>query len=264
MFSLFKKKEPTVQEQLGSVPWLRIAVPVLGVIGLYVFSQVIMAAATAAVGLALIAGLGIVAIAVFQALPMLAQKWENRLLAMRKNEARKNPIEQAQNDYLRKCEQYEAFKTALEKIGGMVANYGSRLEKKRREKPNYDLRTELDALEKMKAFYQNRKERLVRAQQVLVVKKEKIEEATFKWEAQLEANAAIRAMNATDKEAKINEILTEIAFKSVDQEYNAVFAKLDIDAAEISGQQQLEFAPGVALDISAVNVSQPQLVESRR
>lgn len=261
-------KEPPTRsekavEQLGSVPWLRVSIPVVLVAGLWLFSKVTLAAASAAVGLAVIGIIGIIGIAAFQAMPMLAQKWENRLLAARKREARKNPIEQAENEYLRRSQQYQAFRAALEKIGGMVANFGSKLERTRREKPNYDLRAETEAYEKMKLFYQNRKDRLVKADQLLDAFKEKIEEARTKWEFQLEANAAIRAMNVTDKEAKINEILTEVAFDSVQQEFNTVFAKLDVDAAEISGQKQLQFAPGVMLDISAIRVPQLAHVEGR-
>lgn len=188
----------------------------------------------------------------------------NRHLAALKNEARKNPIEQAQNEYLRRSRQYETFKAALEQIGGQVASFRSKLEKTKREKPSYDLRQETAALEKMQQFYTSRVERLKAAFRSLQLFKEKIEEAQTKWEFQLQANAAIRAMNATDQEAKMAEILTAVAFDTVQTEFDSVFARLDVDAAEINDTKALEFAPGVTIDVSAVHIgdrAEPVLVQ---
>lgn len=184
----------------------------------------------------------------------------NRHLAALKAEARKNPIEQAQNEYLRRSKQYEVFKKAMEMIGGKVGAFKSKLDKTKREKPNYDLTQETAAYEKMNQFYTNRMERLREAHIKLGRFSEKIEEARTKWEFQLDANDAIRAMNATDQEAKINEILVEVAFDSVQQEFDAVFAKLDIDAAEISATQALEFGRGMTIDVSAIHIDQSELL----
>ena len=185
----------------------------------------------------------------------------NRHLLALKSEAKKNPIEQAQNEYLRRSGQYEAFKRALETIGGKVGAFKSKLDKTKREKPRYDLSQETAAYDKMKQFYDNRIERLGVAHIKLGEFRDKIEEASTKWEFQLAANDAIRAMNATDQEAKINEILTEVAFDSVQQEFDAVFARLDVDAAEISATQALEFGQGMTIDVSAVRIDQqPELV----
>lgn len=185
----------------------------------------------------------------------------NRHLSALKSEAKKNPIEQAQNEYLRRSGQYEAFKKALETIGGKVGAFKSKLDKTKREKPNYDLSQETAAYDKMKQFYDNRMERLGVAHIKLGQFRDKIEEASTKWEFQLAANDAIRAMNATDQEAKINEILTEVAFDSVQQEFDAVFARLDVDAAEINASRALEFGQGMTIDVSALRIDQqPELV----
>jgi hypothetical protein len=187
---------------------------------------------------------------------------QNEQLARLKAEARKNPIEQAENEYLRRSRQYEAFKRAMEVIGGKIGAFKSRLFQTKRDKPNYDLAPETAALEKMELFYQNRKDRL----EVAVVKlgqfKDKIDEARTKWEFQLAANDAIRAMNATDQEARINEILTSVSFDTVQQEFDSVFAKLDIDAAEIKGKQALEFGQGITIDMPVIEV--PEALPVRR
>lgn len=193
----------------------------------------------------------------------LIQQEMNRHLAALKQEAKKNPIEQAQNEYLRRSAQYEAFKAAMSIIGGKVKSFQAKLAQTKRDKPNYDLSQETAALERMVQFYTNRMERL----QVAFVKlgqfKDKIEEANTKWEFQLAANDAIRAMNATDKDAKINEILTAVAFDSVQQEFDSVFAKLDVDAAELNASKALEFGPGMTIDVSAIHLDQLELVPAQ-
>ena len=62
-------------------------------------------------------GLGITAVlgvGIIKALPLLGQKWENKLLGLRKSEARTNPIEQIQNNVIRKAQQLKAFKDGME------------------------------------------------------------------------------------------------------------------------------------------------------
>jgi hypothetical protein len=144
----------------------------------------------------------------------------------------------------------------VEAIGGKVGAFKSKLDKTKKERPKYDLLQETAAYERMKEFYDNRKVRLETAFVKLAQFHDKIEEANTKWEFQLAANEAIRAMNATDQETKINEILTEVAFDSVQQEFDAVFARLDVDAAEINASRALEFGQGVTIDVSAIHIEQ--------
>jgi hypothetical protein len=247
----------------ASVVWLRGATILIALAALWAIYQIVWMAVSAAVGVGVLAVIGVVGVAGFQALPMLAQKWENRILAARKQEARKNPIEQAENEYLRRSQQYAAFKTALESIGAQVISLRGKLDKTRREKPNYDLRQESAACDKMELFYQDRKNRLQAAGQQLVAFKDKIDEAKTKWDFQLAANQAIRAMNATDRESKLNEILTEVAFDSVQQNFDAVFARLDVDAVEITSKKELAFGAGMTLDLSGVEIAQTKPAELR-
>ncbi len=261
MFSLSKKGSPALpqtqpQSQLGQVPWLRIATLAFGVFALYVLSQVIMAAVSAALGLAAIGILGIVGVGVFQALPMLAQKWENRILMARVAEARRNPIEQATNDFLRRQAQFERFKAAVSQIGGQIASLKVRLKKMHEAAPKSDFSTEEDALGKMDLYYKNRLDRVTLASAKLQDFDQKIKEARMKWDFQVAANQAIVAMNATDREAQMNQMLTEIAFDTVQHEFDEVFAKIDVDAAELNSKKELAFGGGMSLDLSAIQIPQ--------
>ncbi len=247
----------------------------VAVVGLVVIGGVVVSALMAAVQIAVLGGLlGVLAlggVVAWKKIPRwllsvenrekeLVRVEMNRHLSALKAEAKKNPIDQAQNDYLARSAQYAQFKTAMEKIGGKVTGFKSKLDRTKKEKPNYDLTQETEAYEKMKQFYDKRMSRLGEAVVKLAKFKEKIEEASTKWEFQLDANDAIRAMNTTDQEAKINEILTEVAFGSVQQEFDAVFAKLDVDAAELSATRSLEFGSGMTIDVSAIRIEQPQVL----
>ena len=265
-FAAELKKQLTIKRMLFAVG---------AVVGLAVIMPLAIMAVQAGLALAAVAVLGAGGFVAWKKIPrwLLAiehrerekvQQEMNRHLAALKTEAKKNPIEQAENDYLRRSKQYEAFKRALEMIGGKVEAFGGKLARTKKEKPNYDLSQETAAYEKMKRFYTDRILRLKEAYMKLGKFKEKIEEARTKWEFQLDANDAIRAMNATDQEAKINEILTEVAFDSVQQEFDAVFAKLDVDAAELSSQNALEFGTGVTIDVSGIRIEEPEPVPVQR
>jgi hypothetical protein len=261
---LVKQDTPSDRKDEGTkIVGLRFGAIGVGLVGLYLLYQLVWTLVSIGVGAAIIGVLGLGFVAGIKALPLLGQKWENRLLATRKQEARKNPIEQAENDYLRRSEQYQVYKSAIEAIGAQVTAFRSRLEKTRREKPNYDLKQETAALEKMQLFYDNRKQRLGEANTKLILFKDKIEEARTKWDFQLEANATIRALNATDRESKINEILTEVAFDSVQREFDTIFARLDVDAAELNSTKQLNFGgkdQSLVLDVSKIEVPQFETV----
>lgn len=236
------------------------------VIGLAVAVPVIIAAVEAGVGLLALAGLAAMAFAGWRMVPRFVltienrerekiQQEMNRHLAALKAEAKKNPIEQAENEYLRRTEQYQAFKTAMEQIGGKIRAFKSKLDQTKRDKPGYDLRTETEALTRMQDFYTNRMQRLETAAKMLTQFKDKIEEARIKWDFQLQANDAIRAMNATDRDAQINVILTEVAFDQVQSQFDEVFAKLDVDAAEMRGKNALDFG-GASIDLDTLQHAQ--------
>ncbi|NRR31773.1 hypothetical protein HSX11_16465 [Oxalobacteraceae bacterium] len=77
-------------------------------------------------------------IALFQTLPLLGQKLENRLLAARKAEARANPIEQLQNFLMQKRERVRAFKGAVVQIGAQIKSMSDMIDERKRQKGRLD------------------------------------------------------------------------------------------------------------------------------
>ena len=92
--------------------WIRAIAAACGVAALAVFAPVVWLAASGGVGLLVLGGILGIGFAAVQALPLLGQKLENNLLNARKAEARRNPIEQLQNEVLRRAERLRAFRQA--------------------------------------------------------------------------------------------------------------------------------------------------------
>ena len=78
------------------VTWIRGLFVAAGVVGLALFAPVVWMAVTGGMGLLVLGGVLAAGFAAVQAVPLMGQKLENALLAARKSEARRNPIEQLQ------------------------------------------------------------------------------------------------------------------------------------------------------------------------
>ena len=107
----------TEQQRVWTV---RIIAALCGIGVLAVLAPVIWGAVSGALGLLALGAIGAVGVGLFQALPLLGQKLENRLLAARKAEARANPIEQLQNFLMQKRQRVASFKEAVVRIGAQI------------------------------------------------------------------------------------------------------------------------------------------------
>jgi hypothetical protein len=196
----------------------------------------LLALSSALVSSAVVAGLGLVALGLiagvgvltFSALPLLMQKLENRLLALRKSEARKNPVEQLQNDCLRRAERLNTFRQALVNIGGQIESMRDMLEERRRVSPGQSLDRQQRALERMGFFYEVHIGRLKEANAALAAFQEMVLHKEFEWRFATLAGDIMRALNPCEAQELLQNILTDAALKEVQQRFNAVYAELDI------------------------------------
>lgn len=206
----------------------RIAMVCVVVLLLALSSAVISTAVVAGAGLlalGLMAGVGALT---FSALPLLMQKAENKLLALRKAEARKNPVEQLQNDCLRRAERLNTFRQALVNIGGHIESMREMLEERRRTNPGQSLERQQRALERMGFFYEVHIGRLREANSVLEAFEHMVKQKEFEWRFATLAGDIMRALNPREAEELMQNILTDAALKEVQQRFNAVYAELDI------------------------------------
>jgi hypothetical protein len=262
-----KRKEPEktplakATEQLGSVPVLRIGIG-LGAIGLlWLVSQFIWAAVSGAMGMVALGTVAIIGIGLFQALPLLGQKWENWLLKRRKAEARANPMEQLQNFLIAKTRQVAAFKDAVSGIGTEVKNLDQMLDERRKKGKDVSRKEEaLGAMRKAHADYIRVYEA---AEHALVELTETIDDAQFDYKFAQKGQATMQAMNAMGGQDLLNSMLAGEAFDSIRNNFNSVFSELEMVAAKLNTQKQLDFGGGVTIDVSAIQIPQLQPVGAR-
>ncbi len=237
-----------------------VAVGAIGILALVL--PVVYFAFLSTLGLVGIGITGAIGYGFIRALPMLGQKWENKLLSLRKADARDNPIEQIQNNVIRKAQQLRAFREGMEVIGGQIGSLEGSLKDQARKDPEDDLKDQWEALEKMKLFYEKKKENYRVAAAALEEYKKAVERAKFKFGFGNAAQGIANAMNDTDAKTLMENMLADEAFAAVDQRYNQAFAALDIDSLELSSTKSLEFSKGMTIDVHAINI--PTTVPVRR
>lgn len=231
---------------------------VLGILALA--APLIWAAASAGVGLIVLLVLGALGVGIMQALPLLGQKWENKLLAARKAEARRNPIEQLQNFLMEKAKRVALFKQAVVQIGTQIKGLSDMLDDRKRTKPGYDASKQEAALAAMRQAHQVLEAKYRRADEALGQLKEVIDDKRFEWSFGQAGQAAIAQLNAASGEDLLNQMLADEAFASVRDNFNQVFAELELEASKLSSQQQLTFGSGMTLDLTGIHIPELQTV----
>lgn len=251
-----KVSDPKTAERGWSIGVrLGIAVGVLGVLAL--LTPLIWGAVSAGAGLLVLGALAVVGIGVMQVLPLLGQKWENKILAMRKSEARANPIEQLQNYLTQKATRVNEFKKAVSAIGTQIKGLEDMIEDRKKNRPGYDASKQERSVQAMRAAHAQLVTKYKNADAALGQLREVIEDKKFEWSFGQAGQAAIKSLNATSGQELLDEMLADEAFASVRDNFNSVFAELETEAARLTNQNQLSFeGDGMTLDLSAINLPQ--------
>lgn len=250
MKDIMASSAPSPSKILG----IRLLTTLGAVVILALLAPLIFTAVTAGLGLIALGALAIVGIGAFQALPYFAQKWENKLLSLRKAEARKNPIEQLQNFLGEKAIKVRDFKAAVTAIGAQIKSMQSMLDERIRTKPNYDASKQKKAIEAMTDGHALLVTRYKDAEAALVQLREVIEDQKFAWEFGKVGQAAISQLNAASGEELLNEMLADEAFSSVRDNFNQVFAALEMEAVKLSNTASIPYDDGMTLDLSSINL----------
>ncbi len=225
----------------GRIWTVRAAVLLFGVGVIAALTPIIWAAVMGGVGLLALALLGAAGVAMFQALPLLGQKLENRLLASRKAEARANPIEQLQNFLLQKRQRVLTFKQSVVAIGAQINSMGDMLEERKRHKPGYDATRQESAVKAMKEAHVLLVFKYKNAEAALVQLNEVVEDKKFEWKFGQAGQAALQNLNATSGHELLNQMLADEAFDSVRDNFNQVFSELEMEAAKLGNADVLSF-----------------------
>jgi hypothetical protein len=212
------------------LPWLpRVAALAAVAAGLALSAPLIWGAVAGGLGLLALAGFAAFGVLVFQALPLLMQRLENRLLAARKAEARANPIEQLQNDCLRRETRLASFRRALVEIGTQIENMRQMLDERRHLDPAQVLDRQERALQKMTQFHDINVARLEQAHAALQAFRQQVQQKLFEWQFAQAGQVVMDAMRPTEVADLMQDLLSDEALRSVQSHFNAVFAELDIE-----------------------------------
>jgi hypothetical protein len=214
--------------------------------------------AAVSAGLGILALIGMIATAVLalQTMPLAFQKLENRILQARKNEARANPIEQLQNDCLRREERLEAFRRALVQIGGKIESMRQMLEDRRDIDPDQVLDHQERALERMNQFYRANIQRLTDAHAALDAFRHKIKQKEFEWEFVQAGKVVMGALNPAAMEDLMQGLLTDEALRSVQDHFNAVFAELDVGMRSVDAPTRQHLSEQHLDPLEALTISE--------
>jgi hypothetical protein len=214
--------------------WALRAISVCIAVGLLALAApFVMSAVAAGVGMLVLAAVSAVGAVVFYSIPLGMQKLENRLLQLRKEEARRNPIEQLQNELLRRAAKLKSFQQALITVGAQIASISQMLEDRKHKDPAHILLRQERALERLQQFQELNLKRLRTAQGALEEFRFTIERKESEWRISLAIGDATGLLDPNATDNLMQDLLTDTALRSVQERFNAVFAELDVQMISV-------------------------------
>jgi hypothetical protein len=197
-------------------------------------APLIWGAVVAGAGIAVLAVMAVIGFTCLQLLPLGMQKLENKILSLRKAEARQNPIEQLQNDCIKREERLQSFRRALVTIGGQIESMGQMVDERRHTDPAHILDRQDRALKRMTHFYNANIRRLEEAQVALEAFRHQVKQKMFEWEFAQAGKVVMAALNPRELEDLMQDLLTDEALREVQSRFNNVFAELDVEMRSMS------------------------------
>jgi hypothetical protein len=248
---------------LTRIPLVRVLAVAVGIAALALLAPLVWLAATSGIGLLLLGGVVAAGFAALQALPLLGQKLENRLLAARKAEARRNPIEQLQNDMLRRAERLRAFRKALVTVGGKIESIRQMVAESRHHDPEHVLDQQQRALERLQQFHTLNLARLGRATAALDEFSRTVSRKEKEWVIAWEIADASELMDPRAGDQLIQGLLTDTALRTVQDRFNSVFAELDVQMSSLDSPTRDMLDARSRDPLDALELPQRQTLGSR-
>jgi hypothetical protein len=197
-------------------------------------APLIWSAAAAGAGIAFLTGIALLGFAAVQALPLGMQKLENQLLKLRKAEARRNPIEQLQNEMLRRAQRLKSFRSALVTVGGQIESIEQMVADRRHKDPEHVLERQERALQRLRQFHGVNLNRLVQAQAALEEFRVTVQRKESEWRIAVAIGDANAMLDPTATDSLMQDLLTDTALRTVQERFNSVFAELDVQMRSMS------------------------------
>jgi hypothetical protein len=226
----------TSPSEKGQKIWLVRGAALAAMTGiLAAIAPMVWLAVSAGAGIVVLAGLAAAGFVAIQALPLGLQTLENRLLRARKAQAHANPIEQLQNEVLRRGERLRTFQTALVAVGGQIESIGQLLEERRYKDPGHVLSRQQQALTRLQQFHRVNLARLAQAHAALGEFRFTVERKDSEWRIAMAIGEANAVLDPHASENLMQDLLTDTALRSVQDRFNQVFAELDVQMSSLGG-----------------------------
>jgi hypothetical protein len=244
------------------VTWVRVMSAAAMIGALAIAAPVLWLAVSAGAGLLALAAILATMFVSIQALPLLGQKLENALLSARKAEARKNPIEQLQNEVLRRAERLKDFHRALVSVGGQIESIGEMVAERRHRDPTHVLERQEQALIKLQQFHSLNLTRLSQARSALDEFKFTVERKESEWRIALAIGEANDLMDPNATNNLMQDLLTDTALRTVQERFNSVFAELDVQMSSLDGPTRALLKDNSLDRMGALHLPQASTIKS--
>jgi hypothetical protein len=228
-----------------------VAVAAVAVIGLAM--PLIVSAVVGGAGLMVLGAFAIVGIGVVQALPLIGQKWENKLLQLRKAEARQNPEEELDKRVMYKKEQLRKAQEALSVIVGYVRGLARMIAKEEKEDPDHEISHLYKTLESMQGFVISRVEKMKLATEKLAEFEKAVKRWKFEHRFAQQGKIAIDSIKNMDGADTMGELLTAEAVQAIEEKFDIVFGEMDVEAM-LSQASQLKMRNPHIIDMDDATV----------
>jgi hypothetical protein len=204
-------------------------------------------------GLMLLGAFAIVGIGVVQALPLIGQKWENKLLQLRKEEARQNPEEELDKRVMYKKEQLRKAQEALCVIAGYVRGLSRMIAKEEKDDPGHDISHLHKTLESMQGFVCSRVEKMKLATEKLAEFDKAVKRWKFEHRFAQQGKIALDSIKNMEGADTMGELLTAEAIQAIEEKFDSVFGEMDIEAM-LSQASQLKMRNPHLIDMEEASV----------
>lgn len=239
---------------------VRALVVIGSIIALAMVAPLIWLAAQATFGLLFLAVAGVASMMLVKSIPLLVQKTENFILRARKAEAQKNPIEELQNILKERSNQVTKFKAAVANIGAQVKSLSDMVAQRKRERAGYDATAQETSIAAMRKAHDELTQKYRNAEKALEEFKVAIADKEFEWKFSQAGQQAIASLNATSGKDLMEQLMADTAFSSVTDNFNRVFAELELEAQHLTDAQQLSYNDDMVIDVSSINLTRLEKV----
>lgn len=221
---------------------------------LAVAAPILILAVKAGIALVALLGMGLVGIAVIQALSLMGQKLENKLIQLQLEEARRNPVPQLIAGLGNEKARIDDSKRIWKLMAGKVKTMQQRLEERARTNPNHDLTRMRENFRVMAAGVDQFLLEIQQADKLYSQLEQKVDDYKFEYGFQELGSELDALLGDSGKRKMFDKMLMDEAFMSISNDFNAVVASLQMRTSNYANSNEMDLGSGMIVDMRDVQV----------